>query len=303
MSAGTIGLQRDDGAAVAPAVHPPRLTYQPALDGLRGVAVVAVLLFHAGHLRGGFLGVDLFFTLSGFLITTLLLAEHSASGRISLAELLVADGPAGCCPRCTSCWRPPSATRCSSPARTRSSRSAATRSPPWPTWPTGTRSPPAATTGRPIAAPSPLEHLWSLAVEEQFYILWPLVVVGVLTLGLRGGHGRRTLLVVTSVLAIGSTVLMAALAVGHASASRLYFGTDTRAASILVGAITAIAMLGWRGRGEGRGQPQWLKPVGTVVAALAGVRAGRGVDSGRRLQLRAALPRRVRGRTRSPSPS
>src|SRR5262249_4011150 len=74
--------------AVSPAAvragRPGRLTYHPALDGLRGVAVLAVLLFHAGHLRGGFLGVDLFFTLSGFLITSLLLAEHSASGRISL---------------------------------------------------------------------------------------------------------------------------------------------------------------------------------------------------------------------------
>src|SRR5215212_6389068 len=63
-----------------------RLPYQPGLDGLRAVAVMAVLLFHAGVSRagGGFLGVSLFFTLSGFLITTVLLREHAARGAISL---------------------------------------------------------------------------------------------------------------------------------------------------------------------------------------------------------------------------
>ncbi|HEV7526556.1 MAG TPA: acyltransferase, partial [Acidimicrobiia bacterium] len=64
----------------------PRLTYQPALDGLRGLAVAAVLLFHGGHLAGGFLGVDAFFVLSGFLITSLLLAEARGRGRIVLRE-------------------------------------------------------------------------------------------------------------------------------------------------------------------------------------------------------------------------
>ena len=60
------------------------LAYQPAIDGMRGLAVLAVLFFHAGHLQGGFLGVDLFFTVSGYLITSLLLAERDGTGRISL---------------------------------------------------------------------------------------------------------------------------------------------------------------------------------------------------------------------------
>src|ERR1700742_4496754 len=61
-----------------------RLRHEPALDGLRGIAVIAVLLFHGGHLRGGYLGVDAFFVLSGFLITPLALAEADRSGRIGL---------------------------------------------------------------------------------------------------------------------------------------------------------------------------------------------------------------------------
>src|SRR5467141_4114245 len=61
-----------------------RLRYIPALDGTRGAAVAGVLLFHGGHLRGGYLGVDLFFTLSGFLITSLLLAESGRSGSVRL---------------------------------------------------------------------------------------------------------------------------------------------------------------------------------------------------------------------------
>jgi peptidoglycan/LPS O-acetylase OafA/YrhL len=62
----------------------PGLSHEPALDGLRGVAVAAVVAFHLGHLEGGFLGVDLFFVLSGFLITSLLLTEARWRGRVDL---------------------------------------------------------------------------------------------------------------------------------------------------------------------------------------------------------------------------
>ena len=64
--------------------RPGRMQHQPALDGLRGAAVAGVLLFHGGHLRGGYLGVDAFFVLSGFLITSLLLAEAARTGTVAL---------------------------------------------------------------------------------------------------------------------------------------------------------------------------------------------------------------------------
>ena len=64
----------------------PRLRHIPSLDGLRGVAVVAVVLFHGGHLTGGYLGVDLFFVLSGFLITSLLLVEGTHRGTVGLVQ-------------------------------------------------------------------------------------------------------------------------------------------------------------------------------------------------------------------------
>jgi peptidoglycan/LPS O-acetylase OafA/YrhL len=62
----------------------PTIRYLPELDGLRGVAIAGVLLFHGGHLIGGYLGVDLFFVLSGYLITSLLLAETKATGTVAL---------------------------------------------------------------------------------------------------------------------------------------------------------------------------------------------------------------------------
>ena len=82
-------------------MSPSRIKHVPALDGLRGVAVIGVLAFHLGHLRGGYLGVDLFFVLSGYLITSLLLAEHQAEGRINLRSS-GRDAPVACYRRCSS---------------------------------------------------------------------------------------------------------------------------------------------------------------------------------------------------------
>ena len=75
--------------ATSSSVETPSIPHVRALDGLRGVAVVGVVLFHGGHLRGGYLGVDLFFVLSGFLITSLLLAEWRRDGRVRLGGFWV----------------------------------------------------------------------------------------------------------------------------------------------------------------------------------------------------------------------
>jgi peptidoglycan/LPS O-acetylase OafA/YrhL len=91
---------------VSPTRTPARAGYLPGLDGLRAISVVAVLQYHAGvrSMPGGFLGVEVFFVISGYLITLLLTREHSGASTISL-RASGDGGPAGCCRRCTSCPR------------------------------------------------------------------------------------------------------------------------------------------------------------------------------------------------------
>ena len=154
----------------------PKLRYMPALDGLRGIAVIGVILFHAGLLRGGFLGVDLFFVLSGFLITSLLLVEISTAGRIRLGRfwarrarrllpplLLVLLGVAGY-----------SATLASPTelARIRGDSWAALFY--YANWHALLAE---QSYWQMFSLPSPLAHTWSLAIEEQFYLVWPLLVL------------------------------------------------------------------------------------------------------------------------------
>jgi peptidoglycan/LPS O-acetylase OafA/YrhL len=218
---------------------PPRLRRQPALDGLRGAAVAGVLLFHGGHLRGGFLGVDAFFVLSGFLITSLLLVETGATGRIALGAF----------------WG--RRARRLLPALALVLLAVALYA--WllarPDELATIRGDALATVGyfanwRAIAfsrdywalfrAPSPLDHTWSLAIEEQFYLVWPLVIAFVTrNCGLR--IAARRVLVVSGALALASLAWMFVI-FSATNPSRVYFGTDTRAASILVGAALAAAL-------------------------------------------------------------
>ena len=96
-------------------------------------------------------------------------------------------------------------------------------------------------------SPSPLRHLWSLAVEEQFYLVWPLVLIVVLR-----RHGARTVGVVAIALAAASAIAMAVMYGKGAHVSRIYFGTDTHAHSVLIGCALAAfgpAQRRWRGAG------------------------------------------------------
>ena len=231
-----------------------RIPHLPALDGLRGAAVAAVVAFHLGITTGGYLGVDLFFTLSGFLITSLLVAEWRARGRIDLttfwvrrarrlvpAMLLVLAAVA----LATRRWA----------SNTTFDR---VRHDSWATlaYVANWRSVLAGTDyWDQSARPSPLEHTWSLAIEEQFYVVWPLLAVAVLT----WWHRRRAratagppspeqaragldrLLALTVVLAVASAAAALLAYRGPDDANRVYFGTDTRAAAILLGAGLALA--------------------------------------------------------------
>ncbi len=206
----------------------------PALDGLRGLALLGVMLFHAnGALAGGYLGVDLFFVLSGFLITSLLVAEYRATGAVALASfwtrrakrllpaLLLMTAVVVCGGRY--------AVATDEGARALRADALATLAyvANWHAIAKGV------SYWDLFAAPSLFEHTWSLAIEEQFYIVWPLIVVFVLRRG-----GTRALLGVTIALAISSVTAMTLLAEpGHTA--RAYLGTDTRAAALLAGAALA----------------------------------------------------------------
>lgn len=209
-------------------------TYKPALDGLRGAAILGVLVFHTGQLPGGFLGVDLFFVLSGYLITGLLLREVASTGRVSLvafwgrrARRLMPALVTMLVVVTLVVWASASADLVRSTLADG----------PWVqaqvmNWHLLAES---ASYWDRFGAERVFEHLWSIAVEEQFYVVWPLVVL------LVARRGRSTVAVV-SWIAVGvsaaSLVLMIALA-DPADPTRVYIGTDTRAFSLLLGAVVA----------------------------------------------------------------
>jgi peptidoglycan/LPS O-acetylase OafA/YrhL/lysophospholipase L1-like esterase len=237
------------------------IPHVPALDGLRGMAVAGVLLFHGGHLTGGYLGVDLFFVLSGFLITSLLLAESSSSGHIALGgfwarrarRLLPALGGLliGIALYCLLIATPDELARIRGDALATIGYVANWRS---------------VFSGQDywalFLAPSPLEHTWSLAIEEQFYLVWPLVFVGLLTWWKT--NVAKAVLVTSLLAAAASTALMVALHDPN-DVSRAYYGTDTRATGILLGAALAAWLVIW---GPVRSR---TARIGLEVIGLAGI--------------------------------
>jgi peptidoglycan/LPS O-acetylase OafA/YrhL len=216
------------------------LHYMPALDGLRAVSILGVLLYHGGFswAGGGVISVNVFFVLSGFLITTLLLKEWERSNTIKLLSFWARRA------------------RRLLPALFLLLAGIAVYI--WIFAPGGTqgefRGDALSTlfyfgnwhqiaSGQSyfalVSAPSPVLHTWSLAIEEQFYVVWPLVVLGLMKLW----GSTRVLLTVAVVGAVASATEMALLFHPGMDPSRLYYGTDTRAQDILVGAVVALVLL------------------------------------------------------------
>jgi peptidoglycan/LPS O-acetylase OafA/YrhL len=206
--------------------------YQPALDGLRALSILAVLLYHDDYLLpGGYLGVDVFFVLSGFLITSLLYEEYGRSGRVDLRAFYLRRA-LRLFPALGALLLPAIAFVLVFP-----------RAPQTPGLRSGIISSSLYVanwvSARHPRLLGPFNHTWSLCVEEQFYLLWPLMLLGLLA-ATRGR--RRALPFVIGALALVAAFWRYALAARGATAWRLYVGTDTRADSLLVGCAVAIAM-------------------------------------------------------------
>jgi peptidoglycan/LPS O-acetylase OafA/YrhL len=223
-------------------------SYVPALDGLRAVAVLGVMLYHGGApvAAGGFLGVDVFFVLSGFLITSLLLGEWTRSLTIKLGQfwarrarrllpaLLVMLVGVALFVKLFSGTGEFAGLRLDSLSTLFYVAN-------WHFIVAG------GNYFDVTAQPSPLQHMWTLSIEEQFYIVWPPVVLVLLHLGRKLRPSRRLwpVLAVAVFGAIASAVDMRLSYQGGASVMRLYEGTDTRSQDILIGAALAIGMAIW----------------------------------------------------------
>jgi peptidoglycan/LPS O-acetylase OafA/YrhL len=231
--------------------EPFKLGYRPALDGLRAVAVLTVLAYHAGLIEGGFLGVDVFFTLSGFLITTLLLEEHTRTGAIAIARfyarralrllpalvalLLVCGGV-------LFATLPPEFRMILGGYLLGVLGYVAN----WLIiyW-------------QPLGV---FGHTWSLAIEEQFYLVWPVLLLLLL-------RWVRCRWIVTGLVTAAAGSLLWRLALGwggHTPFFRLYAGTDTHADGLLIGAALAV----WLHLRGSAGPPGRVGRVGGAVAAL-----------------------------------
>ncbi|MFL5943129.1 MAG: acyltransferase family protein [Gaiellaceae bacterium] len=218
-----------------PVANAPHISYRPGLDGLRALAVIGVFVYHAriDWMPGGFLGVDLFFVLSGYLITSLLLVEWEARNRIDLRRFWLRRArrllPALVLVVLAALILSAIFARADL-AHTRSDAVSSLLY--YTNW-------------HLIIAnhsyfvlhgsPSLLQHLWSLAVEEQFYLIWPLLLVPGLVLV---GRKRLPMLVIAAI--VGSAALMWTLYNPYGDPSRVYYGTDTRAFLLLMGILLAL---------------------------------------------------------------
>ena len=237
------------------------------LDGLRAIAVSTVILFHLtpGLLPGGYIGVDIFFVISGFLITTLLLRERAATDRIVLRSFWVRRArrllPALALVVLASCTAALIIGGDVLVGIGRQVLGAATFSYNW-LGITSNASYFDSTT------PELFRNLWSLAVEEQFYLVWPLLIAALVLLKRRGWR-----LAIVAALAVASITAMVSLALAGADPTRLYYGTDTHSFGLAIGAALAIVTLDWSPRPlEWRRTPRALLPVvGTL--AIAGLLA------------------------------
>ena len=247
----------------------PRLRHFPGLNGIRALSVLAIIAFHSGlsWIPGGYYGVDAFFVLSGFLITALLLAEWGASGSIDLRRFW-GRRARRLLPALFLLVAVIGIVMTSAPDVF--STTGAFESAFWTVFygsnwflvHSGVSY--FSLSNQPL----PWTHTWSLAIEEQFYLLWPLLFLGVLGFGTRRRTGRakrRRRLHMLFFLACGGALASAALMgylAPHGYNARAYYGTDTRAQALLVGAAISIGVTLW-------GKAVWRTRSLRVASGLA----------------------------------
>jgi peptidoglycan/LPS O-acetylase OafA/YrhL len=259
-----------------PASTAPGFGYHPALDGLRAVAVLSVVAYHDNYswAKGGFLGVDTFFVLSGFLITTLLVSEFRRASAIRFAAfwarrarrllpaLLLVLGFVALYTHLAAL--------------------------PWER--NGVRDDMFASLFyvanwrfifdqqgyfQLFSAASPLRHMWSLAIEEQYYLLWPLVVLACLRLG----RGSTRVLGSVCVIGVALSVLDMRLRFHPGDPSGAYYATDARAHTLLIGALLALLLLTWKPSARARHVVAVAAiPATVVVLVAAHIASGTGAD-------------------------
>ena len=233
-------LSSTDGAGTVAALSRDSATgYRPALDGIRAVAVLAVIAYHFGYrwAPGGFLGVDVFFVLSGYLITSLLLAEYARSSRIALREFWLRRArrllPALFVMLIVvAIWIWLNAAPFEMSMRREDLFWTLFYGSNWHFIATGQDY------FAQFTSASPLRHTWSLAIEEQFYIVWPILVAGALWIGRK----RPVVLAAICVVGIAVSGIAMALLFNPGDPSRAYYGTDARMHQLLIGALLAVLM-------------------------------------------------------------
>jgi len=218
-----------------PAWQSRPLGYQPALDGLRAVAVALVIAYHLGYsgVAGGYIGVEVFFVLSGWLVCALLVNEHQRTGGIALARFWLRRARRLLPAMVTVTAGTIAIASVAQPERLAALRAQSLAALAYHlNWRLVVDD---QSYFEAAAGPSPLEHLWSLSIEEQFYLAFPLLCWLVLARRSRSWAARLVL-----GGALLSTVLRWALYEPGVDPSRLYFGTDTRAAGLLLGVALGL---------------------------------------------------------------
>lgn len=239
------------------------LEHNGSLDGLRAIAVGLVVFFHAGvpFLPAGFVGVDVFFVLSGFLITSLIVREVWSTRRLDLVGFWARRArrllPAALLVLAVTAIAYAVVAPAIDVANNRASFPAAALY--VSNWVFADQAVDYFATG---AAKSPVLHYWSLSIEEQFYLVWPLLSLAIFLLAFRRSRRALSFVTVLAIASFGYAIYLAGIDPDVA-----YFSTFTRAWQLLAGALVALLVLA--PAISGRALPAWLRPAASVAAPVA----------------------------------